>query len=80
MMWILIEFGKESLGYYDLKKHKLWFDEGCSKLLHRKKQAKLQWLQHPSEINGGNLNNIRRGTVQIFGNASNKSKFDSGGN
>jgi hypothetical protein len=24
---------KEILGYYELKKHKLWFDEGCSKLL-----------------------------------------------
>jgi hypothetical protein len=21
---------KESLGYYELKKHKPWFDEGCS--------------------------------------------------
>jgi hypothetical protein len=21
---------KESLGYYELKKHKSWFDEGCS--------------------------------------------------
>jgi hypothetical protein len=21
---------KENLGYYELKKHKLWFDEGCS--------------------------------------------------
>jgi hypothetical protein len=32
----------------------------CSKLLDEKKQAKLQWLQDPSEINGDNLNNIRR--------------------
>jgi hypothetical protein len=24
---------KESLGYFELKKHKPWFDEGCSKLL-----------------------------------------------
>jgi hypothetical protein len=23
---------KESLGYYELKKHKPWFDEGCWKL------------------------------------------------
>jgi hypothetical protein len=34
---------KESLGYFDLKKHKPWFDEGCSKLLDQRKQAKLQW-------------------------------------
>jgi hypothetical protein len=41
---------KESLGYFELKKRGSWFDEGCSKLLDQKKQAKLQWLQDPSEI------------------------------
>jgi hypothetical protein len=40
---------KESPGHYELKKHKLWFDEGCSKLLDQRKQAKLQWLQEPSQ-------------------------------
>jgi hypothetical protein len=30
---------KESLGYYELKKHKPWFDEGCSKLLDQRKQV-----------------------------------------
>jgi hypothetical protein len=28
---------KESLGYYELKKHMPWFDERCSKLLDRMK-------------------------------------------
>jgi hypothetical protein len=32
---------KEGLGYYEVKKHKPWFDEGCSKLLDQRKQAKL---------------------------------------
>jgi hypothetical protein len=41
---------KESLGYFELKKHKTWFDEGCSKLLDQRKQAKLQWLQDPIDI------------------------------
>jgi hypothetical protein len=36
---------KESLDCYELKKHKPWFDEGCSELLDQRKQAKLQWLQ-----------------------------------
>jgi 50S ribosomal subunit-associated GTPase HflX len=36
---------KESVGYDELKKHKPWFDEGCSKLLDKGKQVKLQWLQ-----------------------------------
>jgi hypothetical protein len=36
---------KKSLGYYELKKRKPWFDKVCSKLLDKRKQAKLQWLQ-----------------------------------
>jgi hypothetical protein len=31
---------RESLGQYELKKHKPWFDEGCSKLLDQMQQAK----------------------------------------
>jgi hypothetical protein len=42
-----------------LKKHKSWFDEGCSKLLDQRKQVKFQWFQVPSEINGDNPNNVR---------------------
>jgi hypothetical protein len=51
-----------------LKKHKPWFDEGCSTLLDKKKQAKLQRLQDPSEINGDNLNNERREASRYFRN------------
>jgi hypothetical protein len=50
------------------RKHKPWFDERCSKLLDQRKQAKLQWLQDPSEINGDNVNNIRRETSRHFRN------------
>jgi hypothetical protein len=49
---------KETIGYYELKKHKSWFDIGCSKLLDQRKQARFQWLQDPSKLNGDNLNNI----------------------
>jgi hypothetical protein len=59
---------KGILCYYDLKQHKLWFDEGCSKLLDQRKQDKLQWLQNPSEINGDNLKNERRKTSRHFRN------------
>jgi hypothetical protein len=38
-----------------LKKHKPWFDEALSKFVDQRKQAKLQWLQDPTEINGGKL-------------------------
>jgi hypothetical protein len=50
---------KESLGFFELKKYRPWFDEGYSKLVDRTKQAKLQWLQDRSEINWNNLNNVR---------------------
>jgi hypothetical protein len=30
---------KEGLGYYELKKYKPWFDNGCSELLDQRKQA-----------------------------------------
>jgi hypothetical protein len=48
--------------------HKPWFDEEYSKLLHQKKQAKLQWLQDPNEINGDNLNNVRFEAKRYFRN------------
>jgi hypothetical protein len=53
LIWILTALGKttggnikfstkESLGHYELKKHKPWFDEGFSKVLFQRLQAKLQ--------------------------------------
>jgi hypothetical protein len=57
---------KESLGHYDLQQHKLWFDDECSKLIDRGKQAKLQWLQNPSQVNGDNMHNVRREASRTF--------------
>jgi hypothetical protein len=45
------------------KSHKPWFDEECLKLIDRRKQAKLQWLQDPSE---DNLSNLRREASRYF--------------
>jgi hypothetical protein len=56
----------ENVGYYELKKHKQWFDEECPQLLDQKRQAKLQWLQNPSQTNGNNLNSVRRETSRTF--------------
>jgi hypothetical protein len=72
-MWDIIRenikiSAKEYLDYYELKKNRPWFDEECSVLLNQRKQAKLQWLQDPSKINGDNLNNIRRETSRHFRN------------
>jgi hypothetical protein len=33
---------KKCLGHYKLQQRKLWFDDECSKLIDRRKQAKLQ--------------------------------------
>jgi hypothetical protein len=51
-----------------LKKHKPWFDEACSKLVDQRKQAKLQWLQDPSEINGDNLKTVKYEAHRYFRN------------
>jgi hypothetical protein len=59
---------KDNLGYYRLKHNKPWFDDECSKQIDQRKQAKLQWLQNPSQINGENLQNLRRETGRIFRN------------
>jgi hypothetical protein len=58
----------ESLGYYELKQHKPWFDEECTKLVDQRKPAKLQLLQNPSQTNGDNLNNVRCKTSSTFRN------------
>jgi hypothetical protein len=57
---------KENLGYHRLKHNKLWFDDECSKLIDQWKQAKLQWLQNPSHINGDNLKSLRHETSSTF--------------
>jgi hypothetical protein len=55
------------LGYFELK-HKPWFDKGCSKLLGQRKQAKLQWLQDPSETNADNLKIVTHEAIRYFRN------------
>jgi len=49
-----------------LKQHESWFDEECSKLLDQRKWAKLQWLQNPSQTNGGSVNNLTPEMSRIF--------------
>jgi hypothetical protein len=58
---------KENLAYHKLKHNKPYFDE-CSKVIKKWKQAKLQCLQNPSQINVDNLKNFRRETRRIFRN------------
>ena len=57
---------KVSLGQYELKQHKPWFDEECSGFLDQRKQAKMQWVQNSSQSNVDNLNNVRREASRHF--------------
>jgi hypothetical protein len=59
---------KENLGYQKLKHNKPWFDDECSKLTNERKQAKLQWLQNPNQINRVTLQKVRHETTRIFRN------------
>jgi hypothetical protein len=49
-----------------LKQLQTWFDEGYSKMLDQRKQAKLEWFQDPNPINGGNLDSVRREVSRRF--------------
>jgi hypothetical protein len=51
-----------------MKKHKPWFNKECLKLLDQTKQAKVQWLHDPSEINGDNLKIIGCEASRYFRN------------
>jgi len=50
---------KESLGLHKLKQNKPWFDEECLGFFDQRKQAKMQWMQDPSQSNVDILNNVR---------------------
>jgi hypothetical protein len=50
------------------KSYKPWFNEECLKLVDRRKQAKLQWLQDPSVVNADNLYDVRRKASRHFRN------------
>jgi hypothetical protein len=58
----------ESLGIHERKQHKPWFDEECLVILDQRKQAKMQWIQDPSQSNVDNLNNVRRDASRHFRN------------
>jgi hypothetical protein len=70
---------KESICFYELKKHNPWFEEGHSKSLDQRKEVEMQRLQDPSEINRNNLNNVRREVRRHFRSKRKeylKDKFD----
>ena len=59
---------KESLVLYELKQHTAWFDEECLGFLDQRKQAKIHWVQDPSQSNVDDLNNVRHEASRHFRN------------
>jgi len=57
---------KESLRLHELNQNKNWCDEECLGLLDRRKRAKLQWMQDPSQENVDILNNETREVSRHF--------------
>jgi len=57
---------KVSLRLHELKQHKPWFDEECLGPFDQMKQAKMQWVQDPSQSSVDNLNNVRRDASRHF--------------
>ena len=56
----------KSLGMHEMKQHKPWFDEECLGILDQRKQAKMHWIQDPSQSNANNPNNVRRDASRYF--------------
>ena len=52
----------------EMKRHKPWFDEECLGILDQRKQAKMQWLQDPSQSNVDTLNKVRQDASRHFRN------------
>jgi hypothetical protein len=57
---------KEGPSLCEMKQHKPWCDEGCLRFLDQRKQAKMQWVQYPSQSNVDDLNNARREASRHF--------------
>jgi hypothetical protein len=59
----------KSLGMHERKQHKLWFDEVCFVIfVDQRKQAKMQWIQNPSQSSVDNLNNVKWDASRHFRN------------
>jgi len=52
----------------EIRQHKPWFYEECLGIFDQGKEAKMQWIQDPSQSNVDNLNNVRRDASRHFRN------------
>jgi hypothetical protein len=49
---------EESLGLYEFKQHKPWFDGECLRFLDKRKQAKMQSVLYETQRFAVNLNKV----------------------
>ena len=64
---IKVAAGK-SIGYYQVQKKKPWLDDDCSNVVERRKQAKMKFLQDPTQLNRDNYHTERRETSRTLKN------------
>jgi hypothetical protein len=53
---------------HERKQHKPRFNKECLVILDQRRQAKMQWIQDPSQRNADSLNNVRRDASRHFRN------------
>jgi len=74
-----IKTSVKRVGLHKMKQHKPLCDEECLDFLDQRKQAKIQWVQDPSQCFVDNLNNVRHEASRHFANdkkACLKAKFE----
>jgi hypothetical protein len=57
---------KEKVGILETHRNKPWFDQECSELANKRKQAKLLWLQNPNDQTAKDFANIVQDTCRTF--------------
>jgi len=62
----ITKLAKDSLGLFERKQHKPWFDEECSHCTDQGKQAKVQKLLDQKENNVDNQNNVMHEAIRYF--------------
>ena len=65
---IILKPQLQSLVLHEMKWHKPWSDDECLGFLDQRKQAKMQWVQNPSQRNADDLNHVRGEASRHFRN------------
>ena len=61
-------YTEKKVGILETHRNKSQFNQECSGLANKRKQAKLLWLQNQNDQTAEDLTNIRRDTCRTFSN------------